>query len=47
VATLSGGSASLRAAKDLPPDAAVDGPEPVVSYAEDRTGPHALRPVDA
>lgn len=47
VRTLSGGSVSFRAAKDLPPEAWVDGPEPVVSYAEDRTGPHALRSVDA
>ncbi len=44
VRTLSGGSSSFRAARDLPREARLDSHEPLVSYAEDRTGPQAARP---
>ncbi len=44
VRTLSGGSSSFRAARDLPRQARLDSHEPLVSYAEDRTGPQAVSP---
>ena len=42
VATLSGGLQTFRAVHDLDPSPAVDGLAPLVAYAEQRTGPHAI-----